>query len=336
MVLKSLLTEKQKNEICKLYLTNKYSWASLWRLYWVKNTVILYLLHKRWIKIVTNMLYNKKYTINENYFDNIDCEEKAYILWLLYSDWYNNTDTYRISLVLRDKDKYMLDKINNLLQSTRKLYLYKKQWNCSDVYDLCINNKHMSQTLNKLWMHKAKTYTLTPQLWLDNELIRHFIRWYWDGDGYIHKPIWSHWCCSVTWTECMCIWIMNNIWVNWYLYARSPENNNNIRTLNIHWNNHMKIVCKYLYWNCSIYLKRKKDAADYRIGYKKETRKCTKEWCNEKHFGKWFCRKHYLQSDDAKAKQKIREIRYLDKKRKQATIKQLVWDKRAADYMWAE
>ena len=35
-----------------------------------------------------HIIANKKYTVNENYFENIDNEEKAYWLGFLYADGY--------------------------------------------------------------------------------------------------------------------------------------------------------------------------------------------------------------------------------------------------------
>src|ERR1700687_4461011 len=42
--------------------------------------------------------------VNENYFTEIDTEEKAYILGFFYADAYNKTDGYQIKLDLANQD----------------------------------------------------------------------------------------------------------------------------------------------------------------------------------------------------------------------------------------
>lgn len=40
------------------------------------------------VKLRSNKINSRKYTINENYFKNIDTEEKAYWLGFIYADGY--------------------------------------------------------------------------------------------------------------------------------------------------------------------------------------------------------------------------------------------------------
>ena len=63
----------------------------------------------------------RKYPIQEDFFDVIDTEEKAYVLGLLYADGYNNTDRNSVSLSLKESDKEILEKVTSLIQPTKPL-----------------------------------------------------------------------------------------------------------------------------------------------------------------------------------------------------------------------
>ena len=69
----------------------------------------------------------KIYTINEDYFDIIDTEEKAYLLGFLYADGNHFTKKNRITIGLQEKDKHILEKFNELIGSNRPLFLRKKE-----------------------------------------------------------------------------------------------------------------------------------------------------------------------------------------------------------------
>ena len=131
----------------------------------------------------------RKYTVDENYFDNIDSANKAYILGLLYSDGCNYTKTNSIIIALQKADSSLLDKVKNELGSNHKIYikeLNKKNKNWQDSYILTIVNKHMSNRLNELGVVPRKSLILTFPDYLDDKLIPHFIRGYLDGDGHIN------------------------------------------------------------------------------------------------------------------------------------------------------
>lgn len=130
----------------------------------------------------------RKYKIDENYFDQINTEEKAYFLGFLYADGYNNTSRNCVRLVLQDTDRDIVQRLNNLLQPSKPLYFEvtnKKFLNRKNKYGLVIANKHISKVLSDLGCTRAKTFTITFPEWLDNSLYNHFIRGYFDGDGYI-------------------------------------------------------------------------------------------------------------------------------------------------------
>jgi hypothetical protein len=127
---------------------------------------------------------NKKFKLIETYFDNIDTQEKAYILGFLYADGYNGQKYNTIKICLATKDLDILNKIDSILYvdnlSHVKFYKNKKRDECY----INFNSKYMCEQLAKLGCIQAKSLILEfPSSLIDNELQRHFIRGYYDGDG---------------------------------------------------------------------------------------------------------------------------------------------------------
>ena len=134
--------------------------------------------------------FNKKYSLNEKYFDKIDTPNKAYILGLLYADGNVSKKGYVISLGLQEKDRHILETIRKELQYDKPLVFIdnsKRKGSVQNTYLLRIHNKYMVSSLNKIGMVPCKSHILKFPSWLDHDLISHFIRGYLDGDGSIIK-----------------------------------------------------------------------------------------------------------------------------------------------------
>ena len=66
-------------------------------------------------------MQKRKYPVDEQFFDEIDSEEKAYFLGMLYADGTNSMKKTEVSLRLQEEDYEILTKLNNLLQPTKPL-----------------------------------------------------------------------------------------------------------------------------------------------------------------------------------------------------------------------
>lgn len=124
----------------------------------------------------------RKFSINQNFFDTIDTQEKAYILGLLYADGYvSETNTY-ISLALHNKDNHILEQINTVTLNECPIR-DKKQMRVLNIY-----SKKMVERLVELGCGQAKTFKLKfpTEEQVPSYLIHHFIRGYFDGDGCIY------------------------------------------------------------------------------------------------------------------------------------------------------
>lgn len=142
------------------------------------------------VKIRTANVYNRKYTLNEQYFDVVDTQEKAYILGLLFADGYISESNNCISISLKEDDVDVLLKINEEIKSNRPLSYLRyndKNKNWSNQYKLSINSAYMVNSLRKLGLFQNKSMQIEFPLWLQDEYYFHFLRGYIDGDGCIMK-----------------------------------------------------------------------------------------------------------------------------------------------------
>jgi hypothetical protein len=130
----------------------------------------------------------RMHTVNDDIFDVIDTEEKAYWLGFLYADGYvYNQTSYSLELTLAEKDKLHLEKFKSFIGSTselehKKVSINQKHFN---AYRLTVCSKNISDALINLGCVQNKSLKLKFPTKVPYELINHFMRGYFDGDGSI-------------------------------------------------------------------------------------------------------------------------------------------------------
>lgn len=154
-------------------------------------STILSLFKNRNLIARSNKQNSRKYTINENYFENINTPEKAYWLGFIYADGYitskrkTNSQNFGVSLAI--KDKTHLNKLNECLNSNYPIKEYNQTsgYNLNTKYcRLFITSQKLVDDLKKQGVVENKT-TILKEPKISKELIPHFIRGYVDGDGCI-------------------------------------------------------------------------------------------------------------------------------------------------------
>jgi len=260
------LTDKEKIEVVEQYQQGKSS-IQISNKFCISPAAICGLLDRRNIKRRSQSKARRIYKINENYFDEINTQDKAYFLGFLYADGYNNELRNSIALSLKESDKEILEKLNALLQPTKPLqYIKYENQNRESHYRLLINNKHISETLAKHGVIQAKTFKLTFPHWLSDNLKSHFIRGYFDGDGSItykipknKKIIQGQ--LSIVSTESFCNSLIKlfekELDINSYIETRHPERKHNIRQLRISGNLQILKFLIWIYNKSTIHLNRK-------------------------------------------------------------------------------
>lgn len=133
---------------------------------------------------------NRKFGRNSNYFDCIDTPNKAYILGYIYADGNVHSGRPTFTINLQDRDKYILDKMKEEMGyegELRLARLHDKNPNYRNQYVLSIQDIHMTEQLKKEGVVPRKSLILTFPTFISEELMPHFIRGYFDGDGTIHN-----------------------------------------------------------------------------------------------------------------------------------------------------
>lgn len=178
--------------IVKLYNEENKSIKALGKLYNCDERLISKILKNNNVNIRKGRYYNKIYHINEAFFDTIDTEEKAYILGFLYADGSSNgVDRFSINLAIYDRD--ILEKIRKALESNAPIKIkngYKiknTNYTGAPTASLTIHNTKLCQRLQELGVIQKKTYILDFPEFIPENLIPHFVRGYFDGDGTITR-----------------------------------------------------------------------------------------------------------------------------------------------------
>lgn len=142
------------------------------------ESTILRILHKNNIKIRGP----KKYNCNENFFENIDTKEKAWVLGLWLSDGCNVFELNTISVSMIDLD--VIEKIKKLIGFDGPIIENKPRKSHHKIqYSIRIYSKKMCADLNKLGCGPRKSFNVDCNLDLSDELFKSLLLGESDGDG---------------------------------------------------------------------------------------------------------------------------------------------------------
>lgn len=183
------------DELRRYYEIEGMSTKQVGEIYGVTSKTIRAWLHKYGIPVRSMATENRKYSVNDQYFKNIDTLNKAYVLGFICADGFvacnrwGNPATLGIALSNTDRD--VLSFIKNELQSQHKIKLDKTKQYCS----LYINSVDLCNSLVELGVAPNKTLTLdiaevVNRAKLNDEQISAFLLGYYDGDGCISN--WTH------------------------------------------------------------------------------------------------------------------------------------------------
>jgi hypothetical protein len=215
----------------------------------------------------------RKYQVNENYFDNIDSEEKAYWLGFLYADGYIREPKSGSSLGLKlsqlDRDHLEIFKktINSKHRivsgvSTTKNKKGKEYHSKTSIFTVYSNR--LVESIKSQGFHSRKTFTIDSPT-IKEEYYRHFIRGFFDGDGCcyikkIGKSVFTSYsfCCA---SPKLRRFIINEL----SKYSINSQESNII--ININQNISSYKLYHYLYDDATVYLKRKRDKGDIFLNY---------------------------------------------------------------------
>lgn len=184
-------TQEQKEKIKELYLSGMSS-PKIGKLFGCTHKPILAILKEFGIERDQKKLV-RKYKLNEHYFDVIDTPNKAYILGLLHADGCNKMDKSTISISLQESDKDLLEQIRLEIGSEKPLrYIDNSNkhtfgYTYENMYELQMFSKYMCKQLADKGIVPNKSLVIGFPEWLDDNLLSHYVRGVFDGDGTINQ-----------------------------------------------------------------------------------------------------------------------------------------------------
>ena len=143
---------------------------------------------------INNMGLTKNRKVNSDYFKTIDCSLKAYLLGFIYADGWvvcnSKTSNYEFGMQLQSQDRYILEKINEVLGGSNIIYH-------EDPCDKIINGVttrsghsdvlrvYSKQLVYNLISNGIETNKSSKDIFpiVKDELFFDFLRGYIDGDG---------------------------------------------------------------------------------------------------------------------------------------------------------
>ena len=264
----SRITQEQKEEIINLYING----MTCKEIY--KNFSYIYKSEEAIQKIIRNAnvsrgRYIKPTYHNDNYFENIDSERKAYWIGLLLADGCiveKQNESNILKLELNNGDRYIIKEFAKDIKTDLCVRDYKYGEKHNAI--LQIHSDKLCHDLSKFGIVPRKTLIIESVPNIPQNLIRHFIRGYFDGDGciylakpknqYIHRA-------NITFcgTEKFLLNLKSVISDQTQLETGSVIDMNkygsNVFNLRYSRNHDVKILYNYMYKNATIFLNRKKE-----------------------------------------------------------------------------
>lgn len=127
-----------------------------------------------------NGKHNRTLAVNTHIFEDIDTAEKAYWFGFLLADGWT-TDTGQLGLKLAMKDILHLKKFRAFIQAEHEIKKAKDGKSCR----LVIQSVDLVWPLKEKGIVPRKSKIVAFPKWMRCDLIRHFIRGVFDGDGWI-------------------------------------------------------------------------------------------------------------------------------------------------------
>lgn len=217
---------------------------------------------------------SKRTLVNDDYFSEINSEEKAYFLGLLFSDgcvFHRPNCESIITISLQKRDSYILHEMKKHFDYQGNIRFKKRQQPThKDQETLTICSNKISNDLIKLGCVTNKSLILQfPVNKIPDHLMRHFIRGLFDGDGSIasqkkelkNGQISHIFRFDISGTYSICEGV-KNVFINQIgLQDRKiiQRKDHRVCVCALNGNKNVKQIYHYLYDDATIFLTRKKE-----------------------------------------------------------------------------
>lgn len=176
--------------IVEKYTNNrKVSLSSLGREFGVHGSTIKKILIENGVEKIKNQRDLYRIPCDDNFFETIDTEEKAYVFGFFSADGNISKNQY-FHFKISEKDDEILQKIKIAMNYEGDVLHFESKKQTSfmplgyKMSSLTICSPKIVSDLKKMGITNDKTHDLVfPKAFLPNRLIHHYIRGYFDGDG---------------------------------------------------------------------------------------------------------------------------------------------------------
>jgi hypothetical protein len=185
MASKIILSEQELQNIINLY-SSGLSFAKVAKLTTYSSGFIKDTLKRANIKTRSLDLAKREFhPLDEDFFEVIDTEAKAYFLGLLFADGNISSSSNRISIKLQRKDRAILELFSQIIFGFIKIDDREDRGFENSTF--AVSSKKMKQDLINLGCTINKSLTLQFPIQISDILLHHFMRGYFDGDGCLTK-----------------------------------------------------------------------------------------------------------------------------------------------------
>jgi intein/homing endonuclease len=195
-------------------------------------------------------------TYNKKFFSSIENEKQAYWLGFIYADGYISGDSiFGISLSTDDREH--LEKLKRDIKATHNIKDYESEtaYGLAKYSRFLITDKELVNQLINLGVVHNKTNILMFPKFIDEDLVRHFIRGYFDGDGSLIGGITPR--ISFLGTEDMLEDIRKRLPIETDVKLTTRKAGQTVKELKFGGNIKVKKFLEWLYKDATIYLERK-------------------------------------------------------------------------------
>lgn len=130
---------------------------------------------------------HRTHSMDESYFEKVDTANKAYFLGLIFADGCNKIQS--VFLGLAEGDQYLVEALRKDVNYGGKIYIMKRKKPHHKIrYCLELCSLKMTEDISNLGCPPNKSLILKFPTSVPDNLMCHFLRGYFDGDGSVFSP----------------------------------------------------------------------------------------------------------------------------------------------------
>lgn len=194
----------------------------------------------------------RTYEFNDSFFNSIDTEVKAYILGFIWADGFVIKNGQGFGIGLSGKDMEHLVKIRDAMGTNYPVREYR-----DEKYIKCrldIRSVTATSDLVKTGICCTKTYSQNTPMGIPSNMMRHFIRGFFDGDGSVKGKTKMNSQMSFAATQSMCNFLKEHLLSG---SITKKVNSDICFSYDLSGAKQLQRVFSYLYDGATIYLERK-------------------------------------------------------------------------------